>query len=64
MYGSIGDCMEYTIRTNMIMEIVAFAQSDNPEGMFSACLDFIIDLARKIKSMPIIHNNKMHKSLL
>lgn len=28
------------------------------------CLEFVIDLMYGIKSTPIIHNDKMHKSLL
>ena len=28
------------------------------------CLDFIIDMMYGIKNTPIIHNDKMHKSLL
>ena len=62
--GSVGDCMEYTIRNNIPMEMVALAQSNNPSGMFTVCLDFIIQLATKIKSIPIIHNDKVHRSLL
>ena len=62
--GAIGECMEYCIRNNMFMEVIALAQSDHPEGMFIICLDFIIQLILEIKSMPIIHNDKMHKSLI
>ena len=62
--GSIGECMEYTIRNNIFMEMVALAQSDHPQGMFTICLDFIIILAKKIKNMPLIHNDKVHRSLL
>jgi hypothetical protein len=40
--GSVGDCMEFTIRNNIPMEMVALAQSNNPNGMFTVCLDFII----------------------
>lgn len=56
--------MEYCIRNNMFMEVIALAQSDHPEGMFIVCLDFIIQLILEIRSMPIIHNDKMHKSLI
>jgi len=46
------------------MEVVAFAQTDEPQGMFNICLDFISEMAGKIRSMPIVHNSKVHKSLL
>ena len=46
------------------MEMVALAQSDHPQSMFTICLDFIIVLAKKIKNMPLIHNDKVHRSLL
>jgi hypothetical protein len=62
--GAVGECMEFAIRSNMFMELIALAQSNHPEGMFVICLDVIIELIYKIKSMPIIHNNNMHKSLL
>lgn len=62
--GSIGECIEYTIRNNVFMEIVAVAQSDAPHGMFAVCLDLMIVLARKIRNMPLIHNDKVHRSLL
>lgn len=62
--GSIGECMEYTIRNNVFMEMVALAQSDQPHGMFTICLDFMIVLAKKIRNMPLIHNDKVHRSLL
>lgn len=32
--------------------------------MFEVCIDFMVDLLYNIKSTPIIHNDKMHKSLL
>lgn len=32
--------------------------------MFVISLDFMIEMAYNIKSMPIMHNNKMHKALL
>jgi len=56
--------MEFAIANNIFMEVIALAQSDHPMGMFVVCLNFIIDLAQGIRSMPIIHNDKMHKSLL
>jgi hypothetical protein len=56
--------MEYAIRENIIMEAVTLAQTDQPQGMFSVCVDFIIGLATNIKSMPIIHNDKVHRSML
>lgn len=62
--GSIGECMEFAIRTNLIMEVVTMAQTDQPPGMFTVCLDFFIDLATKIKGMPVIHNDKVHRSIL
>ena len=52
------------MRSNMFMEIIALAQSNHPDGMFVICLEMIIELIYKIKCMPIIHNNNMHKSLL
>jgi len=64
LQGTIGECMEYAIANNIFMEVIALAQSDYPQGMFVPCLDFIIELASHIQSMPIIHNDKMHKSLL
>ena len=39
-------------------------QSDCPIGMFPICLDFMIEVCTQIKSMPIIHNDKVHRSLL
>jgi hypothetical protein len=62
--GSIGECIEYMVRKNLFMEVCALAQSDHPHGMFSICLNFMIEIATKIKSMPIIHNDKVHRSLL
>jgi hypothetical protein len=56
--------MEYAISNDMFLKIIALAQSDYPQGMFVLCLDFIIDLIYNIKSTPIVHNDKMHKSLL
>ena len=56
--------MEFAIREHIIIEVVTLAQTDQPEGMFMVCLDFIISLATNIKSMPIIHNDRVHRSLL
>lgn len=36
--GQIGECMEFCIRENVFMEILAFAQVDNPIGMFNICI--------------------------
>ena len=46
--GSIGECMEYTIRNNLFMEMVSLAQLDNPKGLFSVCLNFIMQMISKI----------------
>jgi hypothetical protein len=56
--------MEYAIRNNILMEIVTLAQQDIPPGIFVICLQVIIELATKIRSIPIIHNDKVHRSLL
>ena len=56
--------MVFALSENLFIEIIAMAQSDHPSGMFVVCLNMIIELALGIKSMPIIHNDKMHKSLL
>ncbi len=61
--GSIGDCMEFAIRKNIFMEFATLAYSDMPPGMFTNCLEVIIELATKIKSIPLIHNDKVHRSL-
>ena len=62
--GSIGECMEYVQRKNVFMEMVAMAQTDMPHGMFTICLDFMIVMAKQIRNMDIIYNDKVHKSLL
>ena len=52
------------VRKNIFMEVCALGQSDYPVGMFTICLDFMIEVSTQIKSMPIIHNDKVHRSLI
>lgn len=56
--------MEYIIRNEVINEMVLIAQEDTPEGMFGVCLEFVIEIVMKIKNLSLIHNNRLHKSLL
>lgn len=62
--GSIGECMEFTISNSVFLEMEALAQSNQPNGMFTICLQFLLDLVTCIKSMPLIHNGNVHRTLL
>lgn len=45
---TIGECLEYTLKKGIIMELVAFGKSDKPEGLFVVCLKFIDYLIQDI----------------
>lgn len=62
--GSIGECMEFTISNSVFLEMESLAQSNQPQGMFSVGLQFLLDLVTGIRTMPLIHNGNMHRSLL
>jgi len=53
---TIGECLEYTLKQGIVMELVAFGKSDKPEGLFVVCLKFINFIILDIKSTHIINH--------
>ena len=62
--GSIGDRMEFFISNQIFIEMEALAQSNQPEGMFSLAIGFLIQVVCKVRAMPLIHNSQVHKTML
>jgi hypothetical protein len=62
--GGIGDCIEFAMRKNFVVDLVSFAQSDHPKGMFELCVDFLTCVCGKVRSLQIMHNDRVHRQLL
>lgn len=62
--GGIGDCIEFVIRKNVIVDLVSFAQSDHPKGMFDLCVELVTKLCGTIRSFHLMHNDRVHRHLL
>lgn len=48
----------------MFVDLVSFAQSDHPEGMFELCVTFITNLCQRVRSLNLMHNSRVHRHLL
>lgn len=38
---TLGECLEFSLKQGIFMELVAFGKSDKPEGLFEIVLKFI-----------------------
>jgi len=46
------------------MDICAYGQTDNPEGLFVMTLKFLIYIIQDIRSAELINHSKVHPALM
>ncbi|CDW80011.1 UNKNOWN [Stylonychia lemnae] len=61
---TIGDCLEYTLKTGIIQELVAYGKNDRPQGLFVICLKFISYIILDIQATHIINHQEVHPAIM
>ena len=47
---TIGECIEFTLKQGLLLELVAYGKSDKPEGLLEIVIKFINYLLQDVQS--------------
>ena len=61
---TIGECLEYTLKNGLLMELVAYGKSDRPEGLFEIVLKFINFLIFDVQATHLLNMQEIHPAVM
>lgn len=61
---TIGECLEYTLKEGLLMELVAYGKSDRPEGLFEVVLKFINYLIFDVQATHLLNMQEVHPAVM
>jgi hypothetical protein len=60
---TVGDCLEYTLRTKIIEAICAYAMIDKPRGFFKLAIGVLTEVFSNIKATSILSHSSVHPGI-
>ena len=61
---TIGECLEFTLKEGLLMELVAYGKSDRPEGLFEIVLKFINFIIFDVKTTHLLNHQEVHPAVM
>lgn len=54
--NTIGECLEFTLKQGLLLELVAYGKSDKPEGLLEMVINFINYLLVEVHSTQLLNH--------
>jgi hypothetical protein len=61
---TIGECLEFTLKEGLFMELVAYGKSDRPEGLFEIVLKFINYIILDVQATHLLNMQEIHPAVM
>jgi len=61
---TIGDCLEYVLKHDILSELVAYGKSNKPEGLFIISIKFLTFVILDIQSTHILNHKEVHPAIM
>ena len=62
--NTIGECLEFTLKQGLLLELVAYGKSDKPEGLLEMVINFINYLLVEVQSTQLLNHQEVHPAIM